>query len=91
MVKLSEEGEDKRVSIVSAYHQNRGTSIVNVRVPQALINKIDGWVEEEHFKSRSEFIVTAIRRYLDDLARTEKVSDAGWVPAGRQRRSSDEK
>lgn len=62
------------MSIVSTYHRKRGTSMVNVRVPQALIENIDRWVEDDHFRSRSEFIVTAIRRYLEDLAKAELVA-----------------
>jgi len=69
---MNEESEGNRVSIVSTYHRKRGTNIVNVRIPQALIDNIDCWVEDDHFKSRTEFIVTAIRRYLEDLTKNER-------------------
>ena len=74
MSHMKGDNENNRVSIVSAYHRKRGTSIVNVRVPQALVDNIDRRVEEIHFKSRSEFIVTAIRRYLDDLSKEERAA-----------------
>lgn len=71
---MSEENEGNRVSIVSAYHRKRGAGMVTVRVPQALIDNMGQWVENDHFKSRSDFIVTAIRRYLDELSKAERVA-----------------
>jgi Arc/MetJ-type ribon-helix-helix transcriptional regulator len=69
---MSENKEDERASIVSTYHEKRWTTSVNVRIPQALIDKLDHWVENDHFKSRSDFIVTAVRRYLEDLDEMEQ-------------------
>lgn len=74
VVHMSEENEGNRVSIVSTYHRKRGTCMVTVRVPQALVDNMDRWVEDDHFKSRSDFIVTAIRRYLDELSKAERVA-----------------
>jgi Arc/MetJ-type ribon-helix-helix transcriptional regulator len=52
---------------ITAFYKRKGAAIINVRVPQALISNMDMWVENGEFKSRSEFVVTAIRQYLDYL------------------------
>jgi Arc/MetJ-type ribon-helix-helix transcriptional regulator len=52
---------------IATFYKRRGTTIINVRVPQALVSNMDMWVENGEFKSRSEFVVTAIRQYLDYL------------------------
>ena len=58
---------EETVSYATHYRQ-KGSTIVNVRVPQALIMKMEMWVENEEFKSRSEFVVSAVRHHLDYLA-----------------------
>jgi len=39
--------------------------VVNLRVPMQVVESIDKWVNTKHYKSRSEFILYAIRFYLD--------------------------
>ncbi len=56
-------------------NKRRGTTIINVRVPQALVANMDMWVENGEFKSRSEFVVTAIRQYLDYLPTRKTVRE----------------
>ncbi|MDW5562436.1 MAG: ribbon-helix-helix domain-containing protein [Methanomassiliicoccus sp.] len=60
------ENSDEAATI-APFYKRRGTTIINVRVPQALVTNMDMWVENGEFKSRSEFVVTAIRQYLDYL------------------------
>lgn len=51
------------------YSRPAGDAVnVNVRVPSGLIENVDNWVEAAQFKSRSEFIVAAMRFYLDHMA-----------------------
>lgn len=57
------------------FYKRRGTTIINVRVPQALVANMDMWVENGEFKSRSEFVVTAIRQYLDYLPTRKTVRE----------------
>ncbi|HUT27669.1 MAG TPA: ribbon-helix-helix domain-containing protein [Methanomassiliicoccales archaeon] len=70
-----ERKEDERISIVSDLH-NKGEDLisdmtrtgegvaVNVRLPKGLVTGIDGWVDEDIFRSRSDFILAATRHYL---------------------------
>jgi len=60
----------------AAPYERRGTTIVNVRVPQALVANMDLWVENGEFRSRSEFVVTAIRQYLDYLPTRKTAREA---------------
>lgn len=60
---------------IAPFYKRRGTTIINVRVPQALVTNMDMWVENGEFKSRSEFVVTAIRQYLDYLPTRRTVRD----------------
>jgi len=39
--------------------------VVNLRVPLQVVDYIDDWVDKKQYKSRSEFILSAIRFYLD--------------------------
>lgn len=39
--------------------------IVNLRVPTQIVDDIDYWVDHRMYRSRSEFILSAIRFYLD--------------------------
>lgn len=39
--------------------------IVNLRVPTQIVDDMDYWVDRRRYKSRSEFILAAIRFYLD--------------------------
>ncbi len=44
---------------------NERSRVVNLRVPVQLVENIDNWVDTKRYKSRSEFILNAIRFYLD--------------------------
>lgn len=53
---------------MTKYSRPAGKAVnVNVRIPSGLIQGIDDYVEDAKFKSRSEFIVTAVRHYLDHM------------------------
>ena len=41
------------------------SKVVNLRVPMQVVGTIDKWVDMRAYKSRSEFILSAIRFYLD--------------------------
>lgn len=60
--------EDKKSGSIATYYNQKGTVIIHVRVPQALNLKMEMWVDNGEFKSRSEFVVSAVRHYLDYLA-----------------------
>jgi Arc/MetJ-type ribon-helix-helix transcriptional regulator len=45
--------------------EKQRTRIVNLRVPTQIVDDIDYWVDHRRYKSRSEFIMAAIRLYLD--------------------------
>jgi Arc/MetJ-type ribon-helix-helix transcriptional regulator len=42
-----------------------GGKLVQLRVPEELLRRIDGFVHEGLYRSRSEFIVDATRRFLE--------------------------
>ncbi len=44
---------------------NERSRVVNLRVPVQVVENIDNWVNTKRYKSRSEFILYAIRFYLD--------------------------
>lgn len=44
---------------------NERSRVVNLRVPVQIVENIDNWVDTKRYKSRSEFILNAIRFYLD--------------------------
>jgi len=44
---------------------NERSRVVNFRVPVQLVEAVDNWVDTKRYKSRSEFILNAIRFYLD--------------------------
>lgn len=44
---------------------NERSRVVNLRVPIQIVENIDNWVDTKRYKSRSEFILNAIRFYLD--------------------------
>lgn len=45
--------------------EKQRTRIVNLRVPTQIVDDIDYWVDHRRYRSRSEFIMAAIRLYLD--------------------------
>lgn len=47
------------------------SKIVNVRMPPALVAEIDSWVTKKGYMSRSEFILSSVRYYLDHVAYRE--------------------
>lgn len=44
---------------------NERSRVVNLRVPVQVVENVDNWVNTKRYKSRSEFILYAIRFYLD--------------------------
>ncbi|WP_436902479.1 ribbon-helix-helix protein, CopG family [Halovenus halobia] len=52
-----------------------GTTRVNFRLPEALIEKADVAAEVTH-KNRTEIIVEALQSYLDDIEDDEKFREA---------------
>ncbi|HUT28023.1 MAG TPA: ribbon-helix-helix domain-containing protein [Methanomassiliicoccales archaeon] len=44
---------------------SRRSKVVNLRVPMQVVETVDKWVDMQLYKSRSEFILSAIRFYLD--------------------------
>ena len=42
-----------------------GSHLVNLRVPLQIVDDIGFWVDNKRYKSRSEFVLAAIRFYLD--------------------------
>ncbi|TFG55096.1 MAG: ribbon-helix-helix protein, CopG family [Methanomassiliicoccus sp.] len=44
---------------------SRRSKVVNLRVPLQVVETVDKWVDMQLYKSRSEFILSAIRFYLD--------------------------
>ena len=75
---MSRSKEEERVSIISE-HQRKGKQLIseetktregvitNVRLPRGIVMSIDEWVEQEMFRSRSDFLATAARHYLSFL------------------------
>ena len=57
---------DEGTTIVDTY-KRRGACNFNVRIPNALANNIDELIDEGEFKNRSEFVVTAVRQYLEHV------------------------
>ncbi len=51
--------------------------IVNLRMPIGLVEEIERVVSERRYNSRSEFIVSAVRYYLDYVAYTQMPDDKG--------------
>ena len=41
---------------------------VNTRIPVGLIQEIDALVTEDRFRSRGDFVLAAVRQYLDLIA-----------------------
>ena len=41
---------------------------VNTRIPVGLIQEIDALVSEDRFRSRGDFVLAAVRHYLDLIA-----------------------
>ncbi len=73
------EKREQRISIIT--EQRKGGSqlisdapktregvITNIRLPRAIVMSIDEWVDQEMFRSRSDFLATAARHYLLFLA-----------------------
>ncbi len=49
---------------------------INIRLPSGTLKAIDYWVQDQHrFMSRSDFISTAINKFLADLARDRIVDE----------------
>lgn len=46
-------------------NSQKRSRIVNLRVPTQIVDDIDYWVDHRMYRSRSEFILSAIRFYLD--------------------------
>lgn len=63
---------------------DRKSHIVNLRVPMQVVDDIDFWVNNRSYKSRSEFVLAAIRFYLDYLEYRESYNtrtfQRGQVP-----------
>ena len=57
------QAKDEGGALITAHH-GRGR-IVNLRVPTQIVDDMDYWVDRRRYKSRSEFILAAIRFYLD--------------------------
>jgi len=73
------DNRDEKMSIVSDLHvkgkelisnSSKGAEgvAINVRIPRGIVNGIDDWVEDEMFRSRSDFLLSAARHYLLYLA-----------------------
>ncbi len=60
--------DDEKTGSYATYYNQKGTTIVHVRIPQALNFKMEMWVDNGEFKSRSELVVSAVRHYLDYLS-----------------------
>lgn len=58
---------------------------INMRLPRGLVNSIDEWVEDEMFRSRSDFILSATRHYLYFLA------DKGHNSSGKREERIDKR
>jgi hypothetical protein len=54
--------------LISEPGKSREGVITNIRLPRAVVASIDEWIDQEMFRSRSDFLVTAARHYLLYLA-----------------------
>ncbi|HUT26455.1 MAG TPA: ribbon-helix-helix domain-containing protein [Methanomassiliicoccales archaeon] len=68
---MQEESNEHRTSIVDVYHKKKESIIINARVPQGIVAKIDDLVQKELYRSRSEFMVAALRNYLEGIEERE--------------------
>lgn len=53
------------------------TQIVNLRMPYGLVAEIESIVDRRMFKSRSDFIIAAIRHYIDYMSYDEITGNKG--------------
>jgi len=65
------------------------TTVVTLRVPEGLIEKVDQDVERfNDFSSRADFIIVAIRSYLEE--RTEAISERNKAFSDERTRAKEE-
>jgi Arc/MetJ-type ribon-helix-helix transcriptional regulator len=53
------------------------TQIINLRMPSGLVTEIESIVDQRMFKSRSDFIIAAVRHYIDYMSYDEIAGNKG--------------
>ena len=65
-------------------------SKIAITVSPMVLNRLDAWVQSEHFASRSEAIERAVEAQLQRLERTRLAAQCALLTAGDEQALADE-